>query len=51
MQVAAIKNIEAKYGLNRIDWKGDPCVPRQFLWDGLNCSNTDMSIPPRITSL
>ncbi|CAN6993763.1 unnamed protein product [Brassica oleracea var. botrytis] len=48
--VAAIKNIEAKYGLNRIDWKGDPCVPRQFLWDGLNCSNTDMSIPPRITS-
>nr|VDC86366.1 unnamed protein product [Brassica rapa] len=49
--VAAIKNIEAKYGLSRIDWQGDPCVPRQFLWDRLNCSNTDMSIPPRITSL
>ncbi|KAL0875653.1 hypothetical protein Bca101_025358 [Brassica carinata] len=49
--VAAIKNIEANYGLGIINWQGDPCVPRQFLWDGLNCSNTDMSIPPRITSL
>ncbi|KAL0824134.1 hypothetical protein Bca101_047811 [Brassica carinata] len=49
--VAAIKNIEAKYGLSRIAWQGDPCVPRQFLWGGLNCSNTDMSISPRITSL
>ncbi|KAF8094797.1 hypothetical protein N665_0352s0008 [Sinapis alba] len=49
--VAAINNIEENYGLSRINWQGDPCVPRQFLWDGLNCSNTDMSIPPRITSL
>ncbi|KAG2310970.1 hypothetical protein Bca52824_022527 [Brassica carinata] len=49
--VAAIKNIEDNYSLSRINWQGDPCVPRQFLWDGLNCSNTDMSIPPRITSL
>nr|XP_018461508.1 PREDICTED: probable LRR receptor-like serine/threonine-protein kinase At5g59680 [Raphanus sativus] len=49
--VAAIKNIEGNYSLSRTNWQGDPCVPRQFLWDGLNCSNTDMSIPPRITSL
>ncbi|KAL0647079.1 hypothetical protein Bca4012_045370 [Brassica carinata] len=49
--VGAIKNIAATYALNRISWKGDPCVPQQFRWDGLNCNNTDMSMPPRITTL
>ncbi|CAL9247440.1 unnamed protein product [Arabidopsis halleri] len=49
--VIAIKNIRAVYGVNKISWQGDPCVPRQFLWDGLNCSNTDKSTPSRITSL
>ncbi|CAN6806524.1 unnamed protein product [Brassica oleracea] len=49
--VGAMKSIAATYALSRINWKGDPCVPRQFGWDGLNCSNTDMSMPPRITTL
>ncbi|XP_033142235.1 receptor-like protein kinase At5g59670 isoform X2 [Brassica rapa] len=49
--VGAIKSITATYALSRINWRGDPCVPRQFRWDGLNCSNTDMSMPPRITTL
>ncbi|CAG7879815.1 hypothetical protein BRARA_C01077 [Brassica rapa] len=49
--VAAVKDIEATYGLSRLNWQGDPCVPQQFRWDGLNCSNTDMSTPPRITTL
>ncbi|XP_010443739.1 PREDICTED: probable LRR receptor-like serine/threonine-protein kinase At5g59680 [Camelina sativa] len=49
--VVAIKNIEATYGLTRINWQGDPCVPQQFRWDALNCSNMDTSTPPRITSL
>ncbi|ESQ37354.1 hypothetical protein EUTSA_v10003004mg, partial [Eutrema salsugineum] len=49
--VVAIKGIKAAYGLSRISWQGDPCVPRNFLWDGLNCSDTDASTPPRITSL
>ncbi|KAH0860073.1 hypothetical protein HID58_088334, partial [Brassica napus] len=49
--VGAIKNIAATYALNRISWQGDPCVPQQFRWDGLNCNNTDMSMPPRITTL
>uniref|UniRef100_M4DUW1 Protein kinase domain-containing protein n=1 Tax=Brassica campestris TaxID=3711 RepID=M4DUW1_BRACM len=49
--VIAIKNIEAAYGLSRIRWQGDPCVPQQYAWDGLNCSNTESSTPPRITSL
>ncbi|KAG2247579.1 hypothetical protein Bca52824_087207 [Brassica carinata] len=37
--------------MNRINWQGDPCVPRQFLWDGLNCSISDISVPPKIISL
>ncbi|KAL1208516.1 putative LRR receptor-like serine/threonine-protein kinase [Cardamine amara subsp. amara] len=49
--VAAVKTIEASYGLSRINWQGDPCFPIQFMWDGLNCSNTDISTPPRITTL
>ncbi|CAN8301267.1 unnamed protein product [Cochlearia groenlandica] len=49
--VDAIESIEATYALSRINWQGDPCVPRHFTWDGLNCSNTNISMPPRITSL
>ncbi|XP_019099845.1 PREDICTED: putative receptor-like protein kinase At3g46340 [Camelina sativa] len=49
--VIAMKNIKATYGLSRISWQGDPCVPRQFLWDGLGCTDTNVSTPPRITSL
>ncbi|KAG7606676.1 Protein kinase domain [Arabidopsis thaliana x Arabidopsis arenosa] len=49
--VVAIRNIEATYELSRINWQGDPCVPLHLRWDALNCSNTDASTPPRITSL
>ncbi|KAL0843537.1 hypothetical protein Bca101_016782 [Brassica carinata] len=49
--VGAIVSIAGTYALSRINWQGDPCVPREFRWDGLNCSNTDISTPPRITSL
>ncbi|XP_010446205.2 PREDICTED: receptor-like protein kinase At5g59670 [Camelina sativa] len=49
--VVAIKEIEATYALSRIDWQGDPCVPQQLRWDGLNCRNTNISMPPRITAL
>ncbi|KAL1201980.1 putative LRR receptor-like serine/threonine-protein kinase [Cardamine amara subsp. amara] len=49
--VIAIKNIQATYGLNRIDWQGDPCVPKQFLWTGLRCNVIDVSTPPGIVSL
>ncbi|ANM70038.1 Leucine-rich repeat protein kinase family protein [Arabidopsis thaliana] len=51
IDVIAIKKIEAMYESSRINWQGDPCVPQHFIWDGLNCSNTDISTPPRITSL
>ncbi|KAL1210929.1 putative LRR receptor-like serine/threonine-protein kinase [Cardamine amara subsp. amara] len=49
--VFGIKNIQDIYKLNRISWQGDPCVPKTFLWDGLNCNDSDISTPPIITSL
>ncbi|KAL1201977.1 putative LRR receptor-like serine/threonine-protein kinase [Cardamine amara subsp. amara] len=49
--VIAIKSIETSYGFSRISWQGDPCVPQQFLWDGLTCEYTNLSTPPRIHSL
>ncbi|CAN8321492.1 unnamed protein product [Cochlearia groenlandica] len=50
-EVVAIKNIQSTYGLNRIDWQGDPCVPKHYSWDGLTCNDSDISMPPIITSL
>ncbi|CAH8361698.1 unnamed protein product [Eruca vesicaria subsp. sativa] len=49
--VLAIKSIQNTYGLSRISWQGDPCVPKEFLWDGLNCENSDSSEPPIVTYL
>ncbi|CAF1891079.1 unnamed protein product [Brassica napus] len=49
--VSAIKSIATSYALSRINWQGDPCVPQQLRWDGLNCTNTVASMPPRLTTL
>ncbi|XP_010535199.1 PREDICTED: receptor-like protein kinase At3g21340 [Tarenaya hassleriana] len=49
--VVAIKNVKDAYELSRISWQGDPCVPKQFAWEGLNCSYVDNSTAPRIISL
>ncbi|XP_023643522.1 receptor-like protein kinase At3g21340 isoform X2 [Capsella rubella] len=50
--VVAMRSIQATYGLsNRLSWHGDPCVPKQYLWDGLNCNDLDMSTPPVVTIL
>ncbi|CAI9092003.1 OLC1v1027137C6 [Oldenlandia corymbosa var. corymbosa] len=47
--VRAMVNIKSRYKVNK-NWQGDPCMPKEFRWDGLDClENT--SIPPRITSL
>jgi len=51
MTVIAIKKIKDTYGLQLISWQGDPCVPRLYKWDGLDCTDTDTYIAPRITSL
>ncbi|KAJ4875129.1 putative LRR receptor-like serine/threonine-protein kinase [Raphanus sativus] len=51
IDVIAVQNIKITYGISRISWQGDPCVPQWLMWDGLSCSTTDMSTPPRITHL
>ncbi|XP_076950195.1 putative leucine-rich repeat receptor-like protein kinase At2g19210 [Bidens hawaiensis] len=46
----AIWSTKSAYGLKKINWQGDPCVPKEFVWVGLNC---DYSFPraARIISL
>ncbi|CAF2036582.1 unnamed protein product [Brassica rapa] len=51
MAVIAIKKIQATYRLHKINWQGDPCSPVLYKWDGLNCSNANLSTSPRIISL
>ncbi|KAL5581638.1 hypothetical protein UlMin_014081 [Ulmus minor] len=46
--VNAMMNIKSKYGVKR-NWEGDPCAPKDYLWEGLNCSYGDD--PLRIISL
>ncbi|KAI9071875.1 hypothetical protein K1719_046159 [Acacia pycnantha] len=36
--VIAIKEIKQIYGISKIGWQGDPCVPSKLAWDRLNCS-------------
>ncbi|CAF1830241.1 unnamed protein product [Brassica oleracea var. botrytis] len=49
--VAAVQNVRDTYEISRTDWQGDPCVPQMFKWEGINCSYTNTTIPPRIISL
>ncbi|KAJ9692199.1 hypothetical protein PVL29_011328 [Vitis rotundifolia] len=46
--VLAVKNIRSAYRLTR-HWQGDPCLPLDFPWDGLQCSHSSDS--PTIISL
>ncbi|PON84290.1 Mitogen-activated protein kinase kinase kinase [Trema orientale] len=48
--VEAISNIKSAYELKRISWQGDPCAPKAYMWDGLDCSY-NANDPPRIVSL
>ncbi|XP_022997843.1 LRR receptor-like serine/threonine-protein kinase IOS1 isoform X1 [Cucurbita maxima] len=47
--VDGIKSIKNDYGVTK-NWQGDPCAPKMFAWQGINCSY-DASNPPRITGL
>ncbi|MCH83121.1 receptor-like protein kinase, partial [Trifolium medium] len=47
--VDSITNIKKAYRVDR-NWQGDPCVPVNYTWQGLNCSVDGNNIP-RITSL
>ncbi|XP_050285789.1 LRR receptor-like serine/threonine-protein kinase IOS1 [Quercus robur] len=47
--VGAITNLKSTYGVER-NWRGDPCAPKAYSWEGLNCSYEGYN-PPRIISL
>ncbi|WVZ64677.1 hypothetical protein U9M48_014167 [Paspalum notatum var. saurae] len=45
----AIMKIKKEYGVEK-NWMGDPCLPVQYAWDGVRCTNTSANTT-RITSL
>ncbi|KAE7999154.1 hypothetical protein FH972_003621 [Carpinus fangiana] len=45
----AMAKFKPTFGIKR-NWQGDPCAPKAYSWEGLNCSYDGYS-PPRITSL
>ncbi|KAF7814194.1 putative LRR receptor-like serine/threonine-protein kinase [Senna tora] len=47
--VDAMRNIKHGYKITRISWQGDPCMPKECIWEGLTCNYSD-SIP-RVISL
>ncbi|XP_020264928.1 probable LRR receptor-like serine/threonine-protein kinase At1g05700 isoform X2 [Asparagus officinalis] len=47
--IVAIMAIKAHFQIKR-NWMGDPCAPRNFVWEGLICSYS-IYAPPRITTL
>ncbi|XP_038890017.1 LRR receptor-like serine/threonine-protein kinase IOS1 [Benincasa hispida] len=47
--VDAIESIRKYYGVTK-NWQGDPCAPKTFAWEGVNCSY-DASNHPSITGL
>lgn len=42
-------DIRRMYDVER-DWVGDPCLPQDYRWEGVNCSYEDNS-SPRIISM
>ncbi|XVF83108.1 hypothetical protein PTKIN_Ptkin16aG0106400 [Pterospermum kingtungense] len=46
--VDAIMAIKQTYNINKDDWQGDPCLPENYRWSGLDCS---LNSTPRIISL
>ena len=47
MLVDAIVKVKSTYGLKK-NWQGDPCLPEEYVWEGLKCSYDDNL--PRIIS-
>ncbi|KAF3448236.1 hypothetical protein FNV43_RR08949 [Rhamnella rubrinervis] len=46
--VKCMLEIKRRYGISKIEWQGDPCVPTEYSWKGLRCNSAN---PPRIISL
>ncbi|CAA7017668.1 unnamed protein product [Microthlaspi erraticum] len=49
--VDAMKNIKVTYRVSKISWQGDPCLPKDWSWENVNCTYVDLATPPRINSL
>lgn len=43
--------IKLKYGVKKKNWQGDPCVPVDYIWEGLECLHSDNNTSPRLISL
>lgn len=41
---AAMWSIKSTYRLIK-NWQGDPCVPREYVWDGIGCSYNATDFP------
>ncbi|XP_034696437.1 senescence-induced receptor-like serine/threonine-protein kinase [Vitis riparia] len=50
-EVDAIKKIKSVYKVMKSSWQGDPCIPRDYLWDGLICSDNGYDAPSIISLL
>ncbi|XVE88781.1 hypothetical protein DITRI_Ditri19aG0096400 [Diplodiscus trichospermus] len=48
LDVDAIMAIKQTYNISTDDWQGDPCLPDDYTWSGLGCTN---NTTPRIISL
>ncbi|CAA7050057.1 unnamed protein product [Microthlaspi erraticum] len=49
-EVSAMVNIKTSYELSiKVSWKGDPCSPLLYRWEGLSCSYPDSESPRIIT--
>ncbi|KAJ3692225.1 hypothetical protein LUZ60_012575 [Juncus effusus] len=48
--VDAMLEIKAEYGLKK-NWMGDPCLPSQFAWSGLNCSYDNVTASIKFINL
>ncbi|PNY05719.1 leucine-rich repeat receptor-like protein kinase at2g19210-like protein, partial [Trifolium pratense] len=48
--VGAIMDIKSSYQIYKLSWQGDPCLPKQYAWEGLVCKGDSDTIL-RITSL
>ncbi|XP_031280544.1 senescence-induced receptor-like serine/threonine-protein kinase isoform X2 [Pistacia vera] len=49
--VNAMMSIKRTYQVRKKDWQGDPCAPKNYSWEGINCSSYENNSPLRIISL
>ncbi|XP_048618437.1 senescence-induced receptor-like serine/threonine-protein kinase isoform X1 [Brassica napus] len=48
--VDAMTKIKDTYRVKK-NWQGDPCVPVDYSWEGLDCMDSDNTTNPRVISL